>query len=288
MAFSKKSNTSSFFDKLNINKSNGGDLDNLKKYMGNTEDVLETPIYDFEIIDDTPIQRTRLNPVNRSVSSSCPCDEKKIKDKEDKEGLFESFINLIKNMAGENDLYRAISLYEFYVNIILLIFIISTQNTFLAILFIGLFSKQIPERIIKTFLSRKNGKLTDLAKRPQGANNCNMFNAGGDAREHSGLISGHTFLISTIAFYFIYRFTDQFKHNANYKQYIFILFLFIWIGLVAMARMRLKCHKPHQTLLGFLMGALWGYLIYIVIEAIKNKSDRVKEDENTVMKLFEI
>jgi membrane-associated phospholipid phosphatase len=262
---------------------NGRDLENLKKYMGNVSETPDIDIdYDVEITDNKPIQRTRLNPVKKL----CPCDEEK--DKEDKEGLFESFINLIKNMAGENDLYRAISLYEFYVNIILLIFIISTQNTFLAILFIGLFSKQIPERIIKTFLSRKNGKLTDLAKRPQGANNCNMFNAGGDAREHSGLISGHTFLISTLGFYFIYRFTDQFKHNANYKQYIFISFLFIWIALVAMARMRLKCHKPHQTLLGFLMGALWGYLIYIVIEAIKNKSDRVKEDENAVMKLFEI
>jgi membrane-associated phospholipid phosphatase len=272
----KKSNMAFF------KNSNGRDLENLKKYMGN---VSETPDidYDFEITDNKPIQRTRLNPVNKL----CPCDEKK-EDKEDKEGLFESFINLLKNMAGENDLYRAISLYEFYVNIILLIFIISTQNSFLALLFLGLFSKQIPERIIKTILSRKNGQLTDLAKRPQGANNCNMFNAGGDAREHSGLISGHTFLISTIAFYFIYRFTDKFKHNANYKQYIFILFLFIWICLVAMARMRLKCHKPHQTLIGFLMGALWGYLIYIVIEVIKNKSDRVKEDENTVMKLFEI
>ena len=38
-----------------------------------------------------------------------------------------------------------------------------------------------------------------MAKRPDGANNCNMFNAGGDASEHSGLISGHTFLISSIA-----------------------------------------------------------------------------------------
>ena len=81
MAFSNKSNTSSFFDKLNIKKSNERDLDNLKKYMGNTEDVLETPIYDFEIIEDSPTQRTKLNPVNRSVNRSCPCDEKKIKDK---------------------------------------------------------------------------------------------------------------------------------------------------------------------------------------------------------------
>jgi membrane-associated phospholipid phosphatase len=221
-----------------------------------------------------------------SGNKMCPC-EQPLSDKKDK-GMFNSFVKLIKNMAGEKDLYRAISLYEFYVNLILIVLILTTQNTFLAILFLGFFSKQIPERIIKTVLSRKNGQLTELAKRPQGANNCNMFNAGGDASNHSGLISGHTFLISTIAFYFIYRFTDLFKHNANYKQSLFIVFLFIWIGLVAMARMRLGCHKPHQTLLGFVMGALWGYLIYIVIEAIKNKSDRVKEDESKIMRIFEI
>ena len=221
-----------------------------------------------------------------SVPKMCPCDQP-LSDKKGK-GMFNSFIELIKNMAGEKDLYRAISLYEFYVNLALIVLILTTQNSFLALLFLGLFSKQIPERIIKTVLSRKNGELTELAKRPKDANNCNMFNAGGDARNHSGLISGHTFLISTIAFYAIYRFTDLFKHNANYKQSLFIAFLFIWIGLVAMARMRLGCHKPHQTLIGFLMGALWGYLVYIAIEAIKNKSDRVKEDESKIMRIFEI
>lgn len=233
--------------------------------------------------DQTP---SSMYEESMSVPKMCPCDQPLSNKKE--KGMFNSFIKLIKNMAGEKDLYRAISLYEFYVNLILIVIILTTQNSFLALLFLGLFSKQIPERIIKTILSRKNGQLTELAKRPQGANNCNMFNAGGDASNHSGLISGHTFLISTIAFYFIYRFTDLFKHNANYKQSLFIAFLFIWIGLVAMARMRLGCHKPHQTVIGFLMGALWGYLVYIIIDAIKNKSDRVKEDESKIMRIFEI
>ena len=132
-------------------------------------------------------------------------------------------------------------------------------------LFLGLFSKQIPERIIKTFLSGPEGNLKEMAKRPSGAMNCNMFNSGGPA-VHSGLISGHTFLISTLAFYSIFRFTDGFKQNANQKQSLFIVFLFIWIFLVAMARVKLGCHKVSQTLIGFVMGILWGYLVYIVLE----------------------
>lgn len=232
-----------------------------------------------------------------SGKKSCPCSVGSNQNLENgstggiKKGfsnLFDSITNLLNNMAGERDIYKAISLYEFYMNIVLLVLIISTQNTYLALLFVGLFSKQIPERIIKTFLSRKNGELTEIAKRPDGANNCNMFNSGGDASQHSGLISGHTFLISTLAFYLIYKFTDNFKHNPNYKQSIFILILFIWIGLVAMARMRLGCHKPHQTVFGFVMGIVWGYLIYIIIELIKNKSSRVEEDEQKIMRLFEV
>jgi membrane-associated phospholipid phosphatase len=220
-----------------------------------------------------------------SDTQKCACSGE---IKQDKKGMFENLMNLIKNIAGEKDLYRAISLYEFYLNLVLLVLVISTQNMFLGLLFLGLFSKQIPERIIKTFLSKKDGELTNWAKRPSGANNCNMFNAGGDASQHSGLISGHTFLISTLSFYSIYKFTDNFKHNVNQKQSIFITILFVWIALVAMARMKLGCHQPHQTVFGFIMGMIWGYLIYIIIEQINKKSSRVREDENKIMKLFEV
>jgi membrane-associated phospholipid phosphatase len=201
------------------------------------------------------------------------------------EGVFEKTMDFFQKMVGEKDLYKAISLYEFYMFITLSILIISTQNTFLMLLFVGLLTKQIPERIIKTFLSTRNGELISLAKRPEGAFDCNMFNAGGPALK-SGLISGHTFLISTLAFYSIFKFTDNLKHNANYKQSLFIFLLFLWVGLVALARIRLGCHQPHQTIFGFIMGILWGYLIYLVIETIKNKSTRVREDEEKIMNLF--
>jgi hypothetical protein len=221
-------------------------------------------------------------------SDTCPCSGSNGVKKND---WFNKSVEFLKKMVGEKDLYKAISLYEFYMNIIFIILILSTRNTYLAVLFLGLFSKQIPERLIKRFLSyeTKDGQrtLTKWASRPAGANNCNMLNSGGSASEHSGLISGHTFLISTLAFYTIYKFTDNLKHNVNSKQGIFITMLFLWMGLVAMARIRLGCHQPHQTVLGFVGGIVWGYVIYIVIEKIINNSSRVKEDEEKVFKWFE-
>jgi len=115
-----------------------------------------------------------------------------------------------------------------------------------------------------------------------------MINGGGDVKERSGLISGHTFLISILAFYCIYKFTNNFKQNGNYKQIIFIVMLFLWIGLVVMARIELKCHQPHQTLIGFVMGAIWAYVVYIVIEKIKKKSSRIEEDEKRILSIFEV
>lgn len=224
-----------------------------------------------------------------SENDTCPCSGNN--NKVSKSDWFNKVVEYFKKMVGEKDLYKTISLYEFYMNIILIILILSTRNTYLAVLFLGLFSKQIPERLIKKFLSYENinGKksLTKWAARPTGANNCNMLNSGGSASEHSGLISGHTFLISTLAFYSVYKFTDNLKHNTNSKQGIFITILFLWMGLVAMARIRLGCHQIHQTAFGFVGGIIWGYIIYIVIEKIINKSSRVKEDEEKLMKLFE-
>lgn len=236
--------------------------------------------------EDTSLSPENIINEQSSEKKMCACSND-IRSSENgtNEGIFQKTMDFLKKMVGEKDLYKAISLYEFYMLVTLSILIISTQNTFLMLLFVGLLSKQIPERIIKTFLSTKNGELISLAKRPEGASDCNMFNSGGPALK-SGLISGHTFLISTLAFYSIFKFTDNLKHNANYKQSLFIFLLFLWMGLVALARIRLGCHQPHQTIFGFVMGILWGYLIYLVIETIKNKSTRVREDEEKIMNLF--
>lgn len=246
------------------------------------------PLSDFDYYED--VFNSGTNEPSVSENDTCPCAGPS-GVKSSKNDWFNQVVEFFKKMVGEKDLYKAISLYEFYLNLVLIVLILSTRNTFLAVLFLGLFSKQIPERLIKRFLSYEtvNGQksLTKWAARPSGANNCNMLNSGGSASEHSGLISGHTFLISTLAFYSLYKFTDNLKHNTNSKQGIFIAILFLWMGLVAMARIRLGCHQLHQTAFGFVGGIIWGYVIYIVIEKIIDNSPRVKEDEEKLKKLFE-
>lgn len=202
--------------------------------------------------------------------------------------LLDSFMNLFKNIAGEKDIYKAVSIYEFYLSITLLVLILSAQNTYLGLLLLGLYSRQIPEVLMKVFLSRSGGELRNWARRPQGARDCNMFNSGGDASNDSGLVSSHTFLISTLMFYFVYKFTNNFRNNMNYKQYILVGLLLLWTLIVAMARVRLGCHKQHQTITGFVLGAVWGYLLYIVIEMMKNKIPRIAEDEEKVLRFFEV
>ena len=202
--------------------------------------------------------------------------------------LLDSFMNLFKNIAGEKDIYKAVSIYEFYLSITLLVLILSAQNTYLGLLLLGLYSRQIPEVLMKVFLSRSGGELRNWARRPQGARDCNMFNSGGDASNDSGLVSSHTFLISTLMFYFVYKFTNNFRNNMNYKQYILVGLLLLWTVIVSMARVRLGCHKQHQTITGFVLGAVWGYLLYIVIEMMKNKIPRIAEDEEKVLRFFEV
>lgn len=203
--------------------------------------------------------------------------------------IIENFMNNFKRIAGEKDIYRAISVYEFYITIIFLIIILSTQNTFIAILLLGLYSRQIPEIMIKTFLSStKDNELIKWSKRPEGAQDCNMFNSGGDYSNESGLLSSHTFLISTLIFYFIYKFTNNFKNGMNYKQYILVGLLIIWSVIVGICRVRIGCHKQHQIIIGFILGIIWGYMIYIIIEIIKTKIPRVAEDQEKVLRIFEV
>lgn len=266
------------------------DEDFFSSYTNEISDLSPNKNFDnYQIKDDSLVQSDFLIPeTSENLSKSCPCSET---SQPKEKNFFKSITKLLKKFGEKEDIYKAISLYEFYLIIILIIFIFSTQNTYFAVLFLALLSKQIPERIIKTFLSYdyKDGsqQLTEWAKRPEGAMNCNMLNSGGPAI-NSGLISGHTFLISTVAFYFIYKFTDNLKHNANYKQGLFITVLFVWIALVTMARIGLNCHQKHQTLIGIIGGMIWGYLVYYILEQIVNVSERVKEDQDKFLKMFDI
>jgi len=86
----------------------------------------------------------------------------------------------------------------------------------------------------------------------------------------------------------VYKFTNNFKNSMNHKQYILVGLLLLWTLIVALARVRLGCHQNHQTITGFVLGAVWGYLLYIVIEMIKNRIPRIAEDEEKVLRFFEV
>lgn len=202
-------------------------------------------------------------------------------------GILDSFMNLFKNIVGAKDIYKAVSLYEFYFTLLFIVLIASLQNTYLAILLLGLLSRRIPEKLIKMLLSRSEGKLRNWAQRPQGASDCNMFNSGGDYSDDSGLVSSHTFLISSLIFYLIFRFTQNFKYSMNTKQYTFVGLLVLWMGLVALARVRLGCHNSTQTIIGIILGVGWGYLLYYILETIKESVPRIKEDEIKALSIFE-
>ena len=245
----------------------------------------------------TPSEIGNEGPIG--VKKSCPCSADKsvtsnsnggvIGNIKGKTGeMFDSIMKMFKNIAGEKDIYKAVSVYEFYISVVMILLILSTQNIYLGLLLLGFYSRQIPEIIIKMLLSRKNGELREWAKRPEGAKDCNMFNSGGDMSKDSGLLSSHTFLISTIVFYFTIKFTNNFKNNMNYKQYTFIILLILWTIIVVLARVRLGCHKTHQTITGIIMGIGWGYLLYLVIEKLKDSIPRIEEDEEKVMNFFEV
>jgi hypothetical protein len=233
-------------------------------------------------------KNNNINNMNEmSGKKSCPCSDDEIISKTTG-ASFDNILDMIKKNVSEKDIYKTITLFEFYIYITILIISISTQNTYLALVFLGLLLRIVPEKIIKVIIAKKGGQLTEIAKRPDGAMDCNMFNAGGDASGSSGILSSQTFLISTIAFFSIYKFTNNFKSVPNYKQFIFIGIFLLGILVVSMTRIKLGCHNTQQTIYGVIMGIAWAYLIYYILEIMKNRYSRIADDEEKLMTIFEL
>lgn len=180
------------------------------------------------------------------------------------------------------NLLKAISLYEFYTQLFLLIIGISTRNTFILLLFAILNSRHIFVQLVKRYLS---GFFKDMSKRPDDAFDCNVINSGGKSHT-SGLISGHVFYISTITFYFLYLFTNNLKEMPNSKQIVFIILVLLFACMVMFSRVELHCHTKYQVYIAFVLGIMWGYLVYFTIEKIIDTSDRLKEDKKKIIDLF--
>lgn len=173
---------------------------------------------------------------------------------------------------------QVVSLYEFYLNVILLTMAVSLQNVYLFVLLLCLFTKHIPEQLLKHLSEHLN---LSLGKRPSGAKNCNSMNAGG-LTTSSGFISGHVFNLTAFIFYLVYDADNQFST----KRMTLVSLLLVFDALVACARVSLGCHTKFQVAFGFVGGIVWGYVIYKIMRYIESKSSRVTTDHQTLHSLL--
>ena len=169
---------------------------------------------------------------------------------------------------------KAISLSELYISISLLIFAIASQNLYVLLILGSLFTKHIPEQIFKKLSEKFDWQ---IGKRPVDAVDCNSYNSGGPAKG-SGIISGHVFNLSSLTFFLIYSFTEN-SRTMTTKEATLIGILFIGIFSLIYARIELHCHTKEQTVIGFIGGAVWGYVMFLLVNSITNMSDRLKSDK---------
>lgn len=123
------------------------------------------------------------------------------------------------------------------------------------ILSVSLLSSSFIEKLIK-----KCTKNIDVFKRPNGANNCDIFNCNGNVSDLPGFPSGHVATVSVFMHYIWFKYNDC-KCLFLYPYYL------IPIYIMSIARIEKKCHYPNQTFAGYILGVIISFIfkeIYIV------------------------
>lgn len=206
--------------------------------------------------------------------------------------------SMIKPTLVES-LAQIISLYEFFLLILIFpIIIVSTQNVFLVLLWLGLMSKYIPELACKYFFTvqnrfqywfRNESKVVfTWAQNPTKGKKCGFFCLDDNTpnTQESAFPSGHVFTMSLFAWYMTFKFTQFFSKIPNSKQITFIVLLMIAVIVIANLRIKLNCNSSIQTIFGALFGAIWAIFVYFAIEEIVKRSARIQSDENKFLALF--
>jgi len=99
-----------------------------------------------------------------------------------------------------------------------------------------------------------------IFKRPDGATNCNLFNAGGCVDHLSGFPSGHVATISVFMEMLLLRSShNSLTHYILYK---------IPILIVAYARVMKGCHNIIQVIAGYILGYVVANVLYKYDDAI--------------------
>lgn len=184
----------------------------------------------------------------------------------------------IKNRFPTRGLMEAISLYEFVATVGLAFLAASGLNLYAAMLLVFLVGKQIPERILKDLVFKKQ----PLNTRPTGAMDCNLINRGGDATSKPGFPSGHTTTASFLFFIQIFQFINTNKNGG------LLTLSGIFAVLVPFARVALRCHTLPQVMGGFILGCLLALLFLVLENNVFINIPRYVEDKKKFYALFNV
>lgn len=116
--------------------------------------------------------------------------------------------------------------------------------------------------IFKPFMKHKHFPFIGQGTRPSGAKNTGIFSNNKLSTSY-GMPSGHS---QGIGFFLFYELL--FKKYDTIGNIIFII-LSIYL---LYSRVRLNCHTPQQVLIGFLIGSLCAYCMFLLIKKSKKKS----------------
>ena len=107
--------------------------------------------------------------------------------------------------------------------------------------------------------------------RPTGANNCGCFYKNPDnLATSSGMPSGHSILAGFTSIFLYYYLINKYKIDKRYYTVIFILCLSFTLYTMY-TRVLFNCHTIQQTVIGAIIGMIYGYYWYIFINKLINK-----------------
>lgn len=108
--------------------------------------------------------------------------------------------------------------------------------------------------------------------RPQGANNCGSFYKSPDnISTTSGMPSGHSILAGFTSIYLYYYLIDKYKIKKQYHDILLIICLLFTVYTMY-TRILFNCHTIQQTIIGAIIGMIYGYYYYIFINKILQKN----------------
>ena len=112
--------------------------------------------------------------------------------------------------------------------------------------------------LLKKLMSPYLGK---VAKRPEGARDCDFFSCNGNVEGNPGLPSTH---MAIVGFFVTYNLFIIKSPISKVNQHLFYFLNVVLLVLTAWARFYKRCHNLSQILTGTILGGIYASIIFIL------------------------